>query len=76
MEEDITPIDRLILTTLKSSKKPLTTYKIAKKTKLSWSTANTHCYKLKSMGLLEMNKVKNRVGQIKIFWDLKDKSKK
>ena len=52
-EEELSQVDRIILKTIKESDGQITTYKIAKKANISWSTANSHCYKLKSLGLLE-----------------------
>lgn len=45
-------LDSVIQTVLIMSKKPLSTYAIAKKTGVSWSTANMHCFKLKTQGIL------------------------
>ena len=70
MEKLVTPIDRLITTALKDSGKPLSTYRIAKCANVSWSTANAHCYKLKSLGVLDLRTVKSHTGQKKVFWQL------
>ncbi|RLI95203.1 MAG: hypothetical protein DRO92_02120 [Candidatus Altiarchaeales archaeon] len=64
----LSAVDRLIVNTLKNSKKPLSTYQIGKRINISWSTANTHCYKLKAMGKIRMEIVKNHLGQIKMLW--------
>ena len=67
-EGHLSAVDRLIINTLKNSKKPLSTYQIGKRINISWSTANTHCYKLKAMGKIHMEIVKNHLGQIKMLW--------
>ena len=64
-------VDELIQSTLKESKKPLSTYEIAKYATLSWSTANTHCYKLKSFGILDGKYEEARIGIKRIIWWLK-----
>ena len=69
-EESLSPIDRLIIIALKSSKQPLSTYRIAKKANVSWSTANTHCYKLTSLGIVNRKGEKTHFGQKKVFWRL------
>ncbi|HEX54942.1 MAG: hypothetical protein DRO95_02035 [Candidatus Altiarchaeales archaeon] len=69
---ELTPIDRLIVRVIKSNKKPMSTYRISKKAKLSWSTINSHCYKLMSFGILDSRIVKTKFGQKKIFWKLKE----
>lgn len=63
-------IDALIMEILKNSKNPLSAYMIAKEAKISWSTANTHCYKLKSVGLVDSRSVRSHFGQKKVFWSL------
>ncbi len=70
MEESLSPIDRLIIIALKSNGKALTTYQVAKQANLAWSTANSHCYKLKSLGLVNMKTVMSSFGQKKVFWSL------
>lgn len=45
-------LDSLIKSVLCESHKPLSTYEIAKKAGVSWSTANMHCFKLKAQGVL------------------------
>ncbi|RLI95646.1 MAG: hypothetical protein DRO92_01640 [Candidatus Altiarchaeales archaeon] len=72
-EEHINAVDRIIMLALKKSKRPLSTYQIAKNANLSWSTANTHCYKLKSIGVLHMQRVRNHLGQTKVIWKLLDR---
>ncbi|MBN2251846.1 MAG: hypothetical protein JW724_07220 [Candidatus Altiarchaeota archaeon] len=73
MEDELMEIDRAILVAIRSSKEPLSTYGIAKGANISWSTANSHCYKLKSLGLISARKQQSRFGQSKILWQLKKK---
>jgi len=74
--EHINAVDRLMMLALNTAKKPLSTYQIAKNANISWSTANTHCYKLKSIGVLDMKRVKNHFGQTKVMWQVIDKRKR
>jgi len=67
-EISLDKVDELIRSTLKSSKKPLSTYEIAKTANLSWATANTHCYKLKSFGIIEGKYEEARIGIKRIIW--------
>ena len=67
-------IDGLIMEILKNSKNPLSAYTIAKEVKISWSTANIHCYKLKSLGILEDRIMGTEIGQKKTYWRLKAKT--
>lgn len=71
---DIDRIDELIVEVLGKSEKPISTYKLAKDAKLAWSTINIHCYKLKSMGLIEEKTVTSPVGQKKVMWKLSAKT--
>jgi predicted ArsR family transcriptional regulator len=65
----LSSIDRKILNLLKTSKIPLSTYQIAKKVKITWVTANSHCYKLKSMNLIQSKYEKSKHGSRgKIVW--------
>ena len=63
-------IDALTQKILKTSNLPLSTYQIAKQAKISWSTANIHCYKLKSEGKIDGKMEKAEVGSGKkmIWW--------
>lgn len=70
METELSPIDNVIIRIIKGSKKPVSTYKLAKVTKLSWSTVNSHCYKLKSFGILDMTSKKTPFGQKKMLWSI------
>ena len=65
-------VSEMILKLLKSSKKPLSTYQIAKKLNISWSTANTHCYKLKDEGKIEGKMESAKIGSTKkmLWWHL------
>jgi predicted transcriptional regulator len=71
---DIDRIDELIIGLLNKSGKPVSTYKIAKETKLAWSTINIHCYKLKSLGLMDETTQVSHIGQKKVMWKLTAKT--
>ena len=65
----LSDVDKRILELLKSSKKPLSTYQIAKMAKITWPTANSHCYKLKSMNKIESRQEKSKFGsREKVVW--------
>lgn len=53
----------------KAAESKLSTYEIAKRLKISWSTANVHCYKLKSEKKIEGKEVKKDIGEgKKMLW--------
>ena len=61
--------DKDIIKLLKKSSEPLSTYQVAKKLDVSWSTANAHCFKLKSFGKIEGNFKESKFGQgMKMIW--------
>ena len=63
------PVGSVIQKVLKESKTPLSTYEIAKLSKISWSTANTHCYKLKDTGVIDGKLEVAKVGAArKMMW--------
>ena len=70
MQGENKSIESLILEVLRKEKKPLTTYQIAKKLGISWSTANTYCYKLKDRGAIKGEERAARVGLSKkmVWW--------
>ncbi len=70
MKGDNVSVDILTEKILRSSKQPLSTYEIAKRAKISWSTANIHCYKLKSEGKIDGKLEKAEVGSGKkmVWW--------
>jgi len=71
MKDDyMSTVDKLIVNVLDKSSRPLSTYQIGKRTKVSWSTANTHCYKLKALDKVDMEVIKNHLGQTKTLWSL------
>ena len=75
MGEELSGVDHTIIRVLKSSSNPQSTYTIAKRAKLSWSTANTHCYKLKSLGVVKNMSKKTNIGTgKKISWWLSEKT--
>lgn len=66
------PVSVIIKKILEESKDSLSTYEIAKKTNLSWSTVNIHCYKLKDQDVLNCKVKMAEVGSgKKILWFLK-----
>ncbi len=62
---------KLILETLRKAKKPLSTYQVAKLAQLSWPTANSHCYRLKSSGVLDSKSDEVKIGVKRIIWWIK-----
>lgn len=71
MKNELGEIDRLILNAVKEAKNPISTYDVAKKTGISWSTASSHCYKLMAFGILESKSEKSRAGVgHKIMWNV------
>jgi len=65
-------VSEIILKILKEEGKPLSTYEIAKKANISWSTANTHCYKLKDEGKIDGKLETATIGSSrKMMWWLK-----
>ena len=65
----LSDVDRLILDLLKKTGKPLSTYQIAKRAKITWPTANSHCYKLKSMNMIRNKQEKSKFGSNeKVVW--------
>jgi len=75
-ENELDRVDELIVDILTRSDEPLTTYKIAKKAKVAWSTVNIHCYKLKSVGMLKERVENPDYGRKKVIWTLTDKTPK
>ncbi len=61
-------VDELIKSKLKGSKKPRSTYEIAKIANLSWATANAHCYKLRSFGIIDGKYEEARIGIKRVVW--------
>ncbi|NPA38497.1 MAG: winged helix-turn-helix transcriptional regulator [Candidatus Nanohaloarchaeota archaeon] len=63
-------VEDAIIALLKKEKKPLSTYQIAKKIGISWSTANTYCYKMKDKGLIKGKEQVAKVGMNKkmVWW--------
>jgi DNA-binding CsgD family transcriptional regulator len=65
----LSDVDKRILSLLKQSKEPLSTYQIAKMADVTWPTANSHCYKLKSMNKVESKLEKSKFGsKEKVVW--------
>ncbi len=63
--------DELIRSLLKTSKRLLSTYEIAKEINVSWATANTHCYKLKAFGIIDGKNEEVKIGLKRIVWWIK-----
>jgi predicted transcriptional regulator len=63
-------VDKLIKDILRKEKQ-LSTYEIAKKIGISWSTANSHCYKLRSFGIVDCKNEETKVGVMRVIWWLK-----
>ena len=63
--------DKLIKGILRSSKMPLSTYDIAKKAKVSWATANIHCYKMMALGILMCKNEEVKIGMKRMVWWVK-----
>ena len=65
-------VDQLTQNILKNSSQPISTYELAKQAKISWSTANIHCYKLKTQGKIKGKLETARVGSgNKMLWWIK-----
>lgn len=68
--EMLDEIDRLILKIIKKEGSQ-TTYQIAKLADISWSTANTHCYKMQAIGVLKGRFEQEKIGaRRKVVWRL------
>jgi predicted transcriptional regulator len=68
----LSDVDKKILDILKKIKSPMSTYQIAKKVEVTWPTAISHCYKLKSMGLIESKYEESKFGpKQKVVWWVK-----
>ena len=69
MKGENNSVDKITEKILKSSKKPISTYELAKKARISWSTANMHCYKLKSQGRIKGKEENAKIGSgKKMLW--------
>ena len=64
-------VGKLIQDVLRSSRKPLSTYEIAKKIGVSWATANIHCYKMKVLGVLDCRSEEVKIGMKRMVWWVK-----
>ena len=67
---DVKDISKLITKLLTKNKERMTTYEIAHRVKVSWSTANIHCYKLKSEGKIngKLEKAEVGLGKKMVWW--------
>ncbi|MCK5299587.1 MAG: HTH domain-containing protein [Candidatus Aenigmarchaeota archaeon] len=69
--EALDEIDQLVLKKLEEGKEPISTYKLAKITNISWSTINIHCYKLEAMGKIKSRLETKQIGsRKKRVWNL------
>ena len=66
--------DKEIIELLKKNPK-LSTYQIAKELKISWSTANIHCFKLKIVGKIDGVPCESKfgMGEKMVWWTNDDK---
>jgi len=72
-QKDNVSVSEMILKALKESSAPVSTYELAKKLGISWSTANTHCYKLKDAGKIDNKEIVQRIGAgKKVVWFMKE----
>ncbi len=61
-------LDSLVQNVLRKSRKPISTYELAKKAGVSWSTANIHCFKLKTAGVVK-NRIERKLGsRMRVVW--------
>ena len=67
-EDQLGEADRIILDLLGKSKEPLSTYDIAKKSKITWLTVKAHCYKLMALGMIDNEAEASRLGMKKVMW--------
>lgn len=71
--EMLDEIDRLILKIMKKEG-PITTYQIAKMADISWSTANTHCYKMQAINVVKGRFEQEKIGaRRKVVWRILEK---
>ena len=61
----------LVKAALAKSKRPLSTYEVAKNAGISWSSTIMHCYRLKAEGSLDCKEEEGRTGAKKVIWWLK-----
>ena len=73
-EYKLDKVDKLVRDALKKSVQPISTYDIAKKLKVSWSTANIHCYKLKAYGYIDSKEDEVKIGVKRVVWWLRGKA--
>lgn len=66
----MTSIDDIIWNALAEKNEKLSTYEIAKRCKISWSTADRHCFKLYSKRKIKCKEEKAEVGEGKktLWW--------
>ncbi|MFB6075525.1 MAG: winged helix-turn-helix transcriptional regulator [Candidatus Aenigmatarchaeota archaeon] len=67
-KEDINEIDDEILRTLTNESEPISTYEVAKKVDVSWSTANTHLKDLQIMDLVKSTEKMSKGNKTRFWW--------
>ncbi len=68
---EITRVDRRIIRVLRvGGINQISTYQIAKKASISWSTAISHCYKLMVSGIIDGKEIKTKFGngRTMVWW--------
>lgn len=71
MSRENVSVDLVTEQVLSRASRPLSTYELAKMAGVSWSTANAHCYKLKSLGKIRGREEQASVGEgRKMLWSL------
>jgi len=66
--QSLKPVEKMILSLLSSSSRPMSTYEIAKQLSLSWATVNFYCNKLRWNGLLHAEVLTSKTGSRKVIW--------
>lgn len=67
-QQNLDKVDRMIKDVLKKSPQPISTYDIAKRLNISWSTANIHCYKLMAYGIIASKNEEMKIGVKRMVW--------
>jgi predicted transcriptional regulator len=68
IQQNLDKVDRMIKDFLKKSSQPISTYDIAKRLNISWSTANTHCYRLMAYGVIASKNEEVRISVKRVVW--------
>ncbi len=67
-QQNLDKVDQMIKDVLKKSSQPISTYDIAKRLNISWSTANIHCYKLMAYGVIASRNEEVKIGVKRVVW--------